>query len=146
MIARSAFGTFTGNLRGWRTGRSRRQSRTQTLARLRALVLALTCLTAVASSQPVAIHNGFLTGLKYLDLSQAHQRSYAAGFIDGIFLAPLFDAPKTGRLADIEACGTGMNDEQVAAILTTHLRSRPELWHLGTHTAMYSALRERCPK
>jgi hypothetical protein len=39
-----------------------------------------------------------------------------------------------------------MTDQEVAAILTTHLRGKPEIWHQGAHVAMYQALIARCPQ
>lgn len=81
-----------------------------------------------------------------LALSSAGKDSYAAGLIDGMSLAPMFDAKATGRLDKIAQCLTGMSDTQVAAILTAHLRSKPESWHFGANHAMYQALVERCPK
>jgi hypothetical protein len=94
---------------------------------------------------PVAIHNGFGTGEQYLNMSEPEQRAYAAGTINGILLAPLFGAPKK-NLRRIENCVTGMTDSQVAAILTKYLRDNPSRWHETTHTSMYSALMESCPK
>jgi hypothetical protein len=109
-----------------------------------AFILGFTCLTAIGMSQGY-VHNGFLTGRQYLDLPTVGQNGYAAGLIDGMFLAPFFGAPND-RVAVIENCVNGMTDQQVAAILAGHLRSKPEIWHLGAHTALYQALIERCPK
>ena len=91
----------------------------------------------------VEIHSGFLTGQEFRELPELRKRSYAAGIIDGMFLAPLFDAPKT-RLAWLENCVVGMTDEQMAAIISKYVADHPERWHERAHLLVYSALNGSC--
>ena len=120
---------------------------------MRVIVLASIVLAATSAAahwqgrsvDPVTIHNGFLTGTEYLALPEEGRWFYAAGLVDGILLAPLLGAPQA-NLVGVETCVTGMDNHQAAAILTAHLRMRPEIWHTSAHTAMYAALVERCPK
>lgn len=92
----------------------------------------------------IVIHNGFLTGQDFRDLPDLRKRSYAAGLIDGLFLGPLFDAPKSS-LGWLENCVEGMTDGQVSAIISKYLDDNPGRWHQPVHGAAYSALLAVCP-
>jgi hypothetical protein len=125
--------------------------------RQRALVLCLVFVAApvfgsgVQTTKPpvngpdIVIHNGFLTGSQYRSLDANERRFYAAGLVDGMFLAPFYGAPKD-RLLSVEACVTGMTTVQVSAILSKQLDDHPESWHESANTVLYGALIERCPK
>lgn len=95
-------------------------------------------------NEVVIIHTGFITGQKFRDLSELQKRSYAAGMLDGMLLAPLFGAAKE-RTGWFEACVTGMSDEQLAAILSKYLSDNPTRWHESVHLLFYSALHSTCP-
>jgi hypothetical protein len=110
----------------------------------------------LATRDVTSIHNGFLTGTNYRKLTQDQKRIYAAGIIDGMFLAPVFDAPKriyfkpkemvpTTRVEWLEACVEGMSDEQVAAIISKWLTDHPARWHESANTSVYSAFFDSCP-
>lgn len=71
------------------------------------------------------------------------QRSYVAGALDGMFLAPLFGAPKA-KLEWIENCTVGMTDAQIAAMVSKYLTDHPETWHQQAHIAVYAALKAPC--
>ncbi len=113
----------------------------------RALLLCsvLVAASALGSAQSVVIHNGFMTGLSYRELTLQAQSQYVSGVVDGMFLAPMFGAPKDNLLR-FETCITGMRSDQVAAILSKELEDHPESWHEGAHTTLYRALLHRCPK
>ncbi len=92
----------------------------------------------------VRIHKGFGTGRDFVkDMSSAEQRAYARGVIEGIFLAPLFAAPKD-RIELLERCLEYMSDDQVAAIILKHLQSHPERWHYQLHIESLVAMRDAC--
>ena len=92
----------------------------------------------------VVIHNGFITGQQFRDLPDVARKFYAAGIVDGVFLAPLFGASKP-RLEWLEGCVVGMTDVQIAAIISKYLDDNPARWHQSVHAAAYSALRQSCP-
>lgn len=92
---------------------------------------------------PVEVKSGFLTGNTFLDLSREAKRGYAMGFLDGVFVAPLFGAPKA-ELYRIEQCAVGMTDEQVVAILNKFLSDNPGRWHEPMDFLSYAALRSAC--
>jgi hypothetical protein len=65
------------------------------------------------------------------------------GFLDGMFMAPLFGAPDDKKLLNtIGKCAVGMNDVQLAAIVDKYVRSHPEHWHLDVKLEAFDALRE----
>ncbi len=76
--------------------------------------------------------------------STLERRAYATGVVDGMFLSPLFGAPKDG-MAWFESCVEGMTDEQVAQILYKSVKENPADWHRSVHTEMYRALKKGCP-
>lgn len=90
------------------------------------------------------IHKGFSTGEEFLNMSIIEQRAYGMGIVDGMLLAPLFDAPRP-KMLWVEKCIVGMTDSQVTAILAKYLKDHPGRWHETPHVPMYSALRENCP-
>jgi hypothetical protein len=111
------------------------------------LVLALVGLAASAPAQQsqVNIKTGFLTGNTFRELSVGGKRGYAQGFTDGVFVAPLFRAPKS-ELAWLESCMVGMTDAQVVAILEKWLNENPAQWHMQMNVLAYNALSQACPK
>jgi len=103
---------------------------------------------ASLSSQPaptpdktVYIAGGFGKGQDYLKMSEKEKRAYAIGAMNGMIVAPFFDAPEksTKWLSDYLK---GVSDEQVAAIITKYLKDNPELWHLGLNALTYKAIWE----
>jgi Rap1a immunity proteins len=103
--------------------------------------------TIPQQSEPRAIvSQGFVTTEQYLDLGKEEQSVYAAGLMDGINLAPMFDAPNNNKyLVSLKACMKDMTNIQVAAIITKYAKDHPERWHLGTNIVAYQALRDVCP-
>jgi len=92
----------------------------------------------------ILVHNGFGTGQTFLnDLSDAQRRAYAMGVINGMLISPMLGAPKE-KLAWLETCAERMTDEQVAAIITKHLREHPERWHYGLHLESWAAMKDAC--
>ena len=112
-------------------------------------LLSLTsCLIATAETapkEPVSIKNGFLTGNSFRELGLPAKRKYVAGFIDGAFIAPMFDAPKS-ELRWLERCVTGMTDEQLVAVVDKWMSENPARWHQSMNMLTFVALKEGCTK
>jgi hypothetical protein len=105
------------------------------------LVIALALSTVARAGEPeIVIKSGFLTGNAYRGFSPESRRAYAMGLIDGMFLAPFFDAKKQ-KLEWLERCGTGMGDEQIAAIFDKYLRDNPGRWHETMHVLGWTAMK-----
>src|SRR6266849_1932806 len=101
-----------------------------------------------ASDERALVHEGFLKAEDYLELEPKGQAIYVMGLVDGMYLAPVFDAPNEGKyLASLQTCIKGMTNTQVAAIITKFAKEHPEKWHMGTNVLAYQALRqpEVCP-
>lgn len=88
---------------------------------------------------------GFINTEKYIKLDLNQQGIYAAGLIDGMYLAPVFDAPnKDKNLTAMRTCLKPMTNTQVAAIITQYAKAHPEKWDKGTNLVAWQALREAC--
>lgn len=99
------------------------------------------------SEDEAIVTEGFINTEKYLGLGEAEQAIYAAGLMDGIFLAPAFDAPSKGKyLVAMQTCVVKrMTNTQVAAIITKYAKDHPEEWHVGANVIAWKALRGVCP-
>jgi hypothetical protein len=94
------------------------------------------------------VRSGYLSAGKYLALKPDTQGIYMAGMIDGMYLAPMFDAPDEDKyLVRIRVCVTDgdLTNTQIAAIVTKYAKKRPDEWKAGANVVAYQALREVCP-
>lgn len=111
-----------------------------------ALLIALLPAIVLADlNEPVLIKSGFITANDYRGFSPQQKHAYAIGFMDGLFVAPFFSAPKS-ELIWVENCATGMTDYQVAAILDKYLRDNPARWHESMNTLAWVAIKDGCKK
>ncbi len=97
-------------------------------------------------SEPIAeVWPGFINTEKYIEFGPNQQGIYAAGLVDGMYLAPVFDAPnKDKALTAMRACLKPMTNTQVAAIITKYAKAHPEKWDMGANLVAWQALREAC--
>jgi hypothetical protein len=97
-------------------------------------------------SEPTAeVWPGFVTTEKYIEFGPNQQSVYASGLIDGMYLAPVFDAPNKDKyLTAMRACLKPMTTTQVAAIITKFAKEHPEKWDMGTNVVAWQALRQAC--
>jgi len=88
---------------------------------------------------------GYLKTGEFLDLNDAQREAFAAGFLDGIFIAPLLDAPNRGKLYEaIRTCTAEMPANQVAAIIEKFVRDNPEDWHKPLNVVAFNAILKAC--
>ena len=110
-----------------------------------ALVLSGTLwLSSSLLAEPAWLHKGFVTGNTYLSWPQTNKRTYVMGLVDGLFLAPLFKAPKPGPISNAEGCLENKTDVQLRAIFKKHLDDHPERWDQWAHLLFYNALSGFC--
>jgi len=116
------------------------------------LALLLGVTTAPTNAEPeepedsIWVHNGFLTGDQYRDLTDFYNRAmYVSGVIDGMLLAPMFKADKAS-LTWLETCIEGMKSDQVAFIVDQYLQRRPQDWHHQMHGNVFRAFSNVCPQ
>jgi hypothetical protein len=94
------------------------------------------------------VRSGYLSAGKYLALKPDTRGVYMAGMIDGMYLAPMFDAPDEDKyLVRIRVCVTDgdLTNTQIATIVTKYAKKRPDEWQAGANVVAYQALREVCP-
>jgi hypothetical protein len=96
------------------------------------------------AAQSVQIHNGMGTGQDYLQLPEPERPAYVMGFVNGLFLAPLFGASRQSS-AWLETCLEEKSGKQIAEILTQYLAQHPTEQHEQLHAATYRALLQVCP-
>ena len=78
-------------------------------------------------------------------MPEAQQEGYAAGLVDGIYLAPFMGAPQENiDIEHLHKCFVGMSTRQVAAIIKKFLKEHPEKWHQRLNTEAYYALYAAC--
>ena len=101
--------------------------------------------TVYANQQRVKISPGFFTGRDYLEMSDTERRAYATGEINGMLVAPFFGAPEE-NLNWLKTCTGKMSDEELAGILTKHIREQPNQMDANLNVVTFNAVREACRK
>jgi hypothetical protein len=107
-----------------------------------ALIALVAAINIYATKQTVKISPGFFTAKDYLDMSDTEQRAYVTGQINGMLVAPFFGAPEE-NLAWLKTCSGKMSDEQLASILSRHIRNLPNQ-QTNLNVVTFNALREAC--
>jgi len=82
---------------------------------------------ASQKKKTVTINSGPLKPEEFLALSKDGQAAYAMGFVDGVFLAPYFEARDNAPLfIEFKACIQEKSGSQIAAIIEKKIKSQPE--------------------
>ena len=105
------------------------------------------CVFAIAThgQKPlVVVPFGFYTGERFLDLNENDKRMYTEGLIDGFLGSGLFGG-STEAVRTLKDCITGMDDKQLAAILTKFVKDNPERWQQPINILAFNALNGACP-
>ena len=113
------------------------------MRRLLPLIALIAFATVYGSQQKVAISGGYFTGKDYLEMTDTERRAYATGAINGMLVAPFFGAPQE-NLNWLKECTGKMSDEQLAAVLTNHIKDQPNNLQLNLNVVTFNALREAC--
>lgn len=109
---------------------------------LLALIALIAAINVFATQQTVKISPGFFTAKDYLDMSDTEKRAYVTGQINGMLVAPFFGAPEE-NLSWLKTCSGRMSDEQLASILSRHIRDQPNSQQ-NLNVVTFNALREAC--
>ena len=111
------------------------------------LLLLLIALIALISTnqQKVKIGPGFFTGGDYFKMSDTERRAYATGAINGMLVAPFFGAPED-NLNWLKTCTTKLSDEQLAGMISQHLRDQPDQLQSNLNVVTFNAIRDACRK
>jgi hypothetical protein len=110
-----------------------------------AVLALITSHSVLAQKNSAIVHAGFCTGNDYIHWTKAEKSSYAAGFVNGVLMAPVFGAPsdKTKWFEDYIA---HMTDEQVAGIITQYVNDNPGEWHVSLNILSYRAIKKAYEK
>jgi hypothetical protein len=84
------------------------------------------------------------TGQDYLRMPETERPAYVMGFVNGLFLSPLFGASRQSS-AWLETCLEEKSGKQIAALLAQYLEQHPTEQHEQLHAASYHALLQACP-
>ena len=109
---------------------------------LLALIALITIVNVYAAQQTVKISPGFFTAKDYLDMSDTEKRAYVTGQINGMLVAPFFDAAED-KLTWLKTCSSKMSDEQLASILTRYI-SEQSNQQQNLNVVTFTALRAAC--
>jgi hypothetical protein len=108
-----------------------------------ALVAGLFCGSVMGQDKPrsngVVINNGFMTAGNFLELSEPSRYAYAAGYVNGLLVAPMFGAQKE-KMSWLEKGLRGTTNHQIAAIISKYIKEHPEEWHHQLHITCYRIL------
>jgi hypothetical protein len=109
-----------------------------------AALLLLCALPALPQDKGIMIPHGFGTGQDYVEMTEAQQRSYAIGFVNGLLFTEALGAPGN-RIQWLAACVDGLSDVQVSATLFQYISSHTSEWNRDLHLLSYRALNDTCP-
>lgn len=109
---------------------------------LLALIALIAIINVHATQQTIKISPGFFTAKDYLDMTDTEKRAYVTGQVNGMLVAPFFGAPEE-NLAWLKTCSGKMSDEQLASLLTRHVRDHANQ-QANLNVITFNALREAC--
>ena len=97
-----------------------------------------------------AVEAGAISGNEWRGLPKLAQASYVAGVVDTwkSLVQASFDAkqqsPVITVLTKVTACATGMEYDQIHAIVQKYIETHPAVWHGNMATLVWSAFDEVC--
>ena len=107
-----------------------------------ALIALIAVINVYATQQTIKISPGFFTAKDYLDMSDTEKRAYVTGQVNGMLVAPFFGASEE-NLTWLKTCSSKMSDEQLASILSRHIRDLPNA-QANLNVVTFNAFREAC--
>jgi hypothetical protein len=100
-------------------------------------------LFAETSSTGPRIHGGFVTGNQYRDMTGIQKRSYVAGLLDGMLLAPAFGGSED-RMQWFLVCTRRLGVIKLRGAINTYIRDHDESHYRKSAADMYRAIRAAC--
>jgi hypothetical protein len=70
-------------------------------------------------------------------------RTYMRGFLNGLLAANFVGAPEN-CLTWLRSCLAGVDDVQLAHVLSKYVQANPEKWHYGAQVSTWMALKGMC--
>lgn len=122
-------------------------SRARAFAVLIALIAAISALAppsfAETPSKGTRIHGGFVGGNQYRDMTGIQKRSYVAGLLDGMLLAPAFGGSES-RMRWFLVCTQRLGVIELRGAINTYIRNHPESHDRKSAADMFRAIRGAC--
>lgn len=99
-----------------------------------------------ADNSLVTVHEGFLTGNEFNELSTANQSAYLIGLADGIRGGVLFGLERKDDedTTWFESCEALKNSNQMLAITRNFLDEHPSKLHLWMYILFFQAVMDPC--
>lgn len=86
----------------------------------------------------------FVKAGQYAELSESDRLTYTTGLMDGLYAAGLLGAGDE-NVSGLTSCTEGMDNHQIAAIITKYVKDHPETWHHPVSIDAFNALSAACP-
>lgn len=106
-------------------------------------LLAVAC-SASSAVTPVPTAAGHATGEAFRGWSTAVQTGFVTGTVDGFLLSPIFAIKELHRAEQLGHCTTGMQSDQMLAIVNHYMDQHPDVWNSGMNTIVFRAFVEAC--
>ena len=98
---------------------------------------------AEGSSEGTRIYGGFVTGNQYRDMTGIQKRSYVAGLLDGMLLAPAFGGSEE-RMQWFLVCTQRIGVIKLRGAINTYIRNHTETHDRKSAADMFRAIRDAC--
>ncbi len=122
---------------------SRARAFTVSIVLIAAVLISAPPLFAENSSKGRLIHGGFVTGNQYRDMTGIQKKSYVAGLLDGMLLAPAFGGSEE-RMQWFLACTQRLGVIKLRGAINTYIRNHAESHDRKSAADMYRAVLGAC--
>lgn len=110
-----------------------------------ALVLFFTSSSGASAEKGILIKTGFYTGNDYLQWSEEDRATYAAGFANGLMMAPLFGDNKKHTWVHNYFKFYQPSSYNIMKMIDKYLEDNPAEAGLALNFISFGAFRELCP-
>ncbi len=123
------------------------------MSRVRAFAVLVALFAAISTAAPPSfaenspkgrrIHGGFVTGNQYRDMTGIQKKSYVAGLLDGMLLAPAFGGSEE-RMQWFLVCTQRLGVIKLRGAINTYIRNHAESHDRKSAADMYRAVLGAC--
>jgi hypothetical protein len=83
--------------------------------------------------------SAFIRGEEYRKMNETQKGTYVMGVIDGLMLAFALTKQKSEQRW-LEESTEGMRVDQLTAVVTNYITTKPDQWHVNANALAYDAL------
>ena len=123
------------------------------MSRARAITVSIALFAAISTAAPPLfaenspkgrrIYGGFVTGNQYRDMTGIQKRSYVAGLLDGMLLAPAFGGSEA-RMQWFLVCTQRLGVIKLRGAINAYIRDHAESHDRKSAADMYRAILAAC--